>query len=246
MIVDEGLRENLQKLNIGFNFAANFEMPADSLLEPPLCLKWMVVHGGLKMGAFSYAVSGYYQFANIGRYVSIGEDVQIGRSDHPMDWASMSPVFYEDARSVLNTNVEHAARVSSQDFVPKNAFPGDRYVNIGNDVWIGHGAMVMPGVTIGSGAVVAAGSIVTRDVPPYAVVAGVPAKVKKMRFPEKVVERLLSVNWWDYAFWDLAGSPLTDVSAFLDEVERRVDAGLKPYQPDWVDLGKLAKIRAEV
>ncbi|BDA82749.1 streptogramin A acetyl transferase [Aureimonas sp. SA4125] len=75
-------------------------------------------------------------------------------------------------------------------------FKGDTVV--GSDVWIGREAMIMPGVRIGHGAIVAAGSVVTKDVPPYALVAGNPAEVRRMRFPDKIVERLLAAAWWDW------------------------------------------------
>ncbi len=68
---------------------------------------------------------------------------------------------------------------------------------IGNDVWMGHNVNVLSGINIGDGAVIAAGAVVTKDVPPYAVMAGVPATVKRLRFPEKIIERLLRSRWWD-------------------------------------------------
>ena len=69
---------------------------------------------------------------------------------------------------------------------------------MGHDVWVGHGAIILPGRTIGTGAIVAAGAVVTRDVPPYAIVGGVPAQVIKWRFPEDVAERLVALSWWDW------------------------------------------------
>ncbi len=72
---------------------------------------------------------------------------------------------------------------------------------IGNDVWTGHGVMVMPGITLGDGAIIAAGSVVTKDVPPYAIAGGNPARVIRMRFPDDVMADLLAIRWWD---WDIA------------------------------------------
>lgn len=106
-------------------------------------------------------------------------------------------------------------------------------VHIGDDVWIGRDALVMPGVTIGSGAVVAAGAVVTKDVPPYGVVAGVPARLLRYRFAPEVVERLLRLRWWD---WDdatvdryLPLMALEDPTSFLDAAE--ADAALAPRDP---------------
>lgn len=242
MIIDEKIRAALTDCKIGFNYFSDFELPNNSMFEPPCCLKWMRAHGSLKMGSFSYAVSGYYQFADIGRYVSIGEDVQIGRSDHPLTWSSLSPIFYENSFGVMNVEIPEAASVGPGDFLRPENYPPNQPVVIGNDVWIGHGAFVMPGVRVGDGAVIAAGAIVTRDVPPYAVVAGVPAVIKKYRFSEQVIERLLQVRWWRYPFWELKGAPLVDVARFLDHVELLMQAGLAEHRPDWVNIEQLANL----
>lgn len=90
---------------------------------------------------------------------------------------------------------------------------------VGNDVWIGHGAIVMPGVTIGSGAIIAASAVVTRDVPPYAIVGGNPAKVIRQRFSDEVVADLLDIAWWDW--------PIDRIEARLTAIEIADLAALK-------------------
>ena len=109
----------------------------------------------------------------------------IGGAEHPMEWVSTSPVFQ---------NVKHSG--------PKKKFAnfdfeGVRRTFVGNDVWIGKRVIIKAGIKIGDGAVIGAGSVVTKDVPPYAVVAGVPAKVIKYRFDEKTISDLLESEWWD-------------------------------------------------
>ncbi len=98
-----------------------------------------------------------------------------------------------------------------------------RMVETGHDVWIGHGAIVMPGVKIGHGAVVAAGAVVTKDVAPYAIVAGVPAKFLKWRFPPKLSERIIALAWWDWDHDRLA-------SAAADMRTMAVEAFLEKYE----------------
>ncbi len=212
-----------------------FTLPADCVFEPPCSLKWMNVAFSLELGAFSYAVSGFYFGARIGRYTSIGEDVQVGRGNHPVTWASTSPVFYTPLPSVLELECREAA-----GFVPAETGIHPQHTVIGNDVYIGHGAFICQGVRIGDGAIIGAGAVVTKDVPPYAVAAGNPAVIKKYRFSAAVIERMLKTAWWQFAFWDLAGAPMADPEAFLDFVEGRIAGGMKAYNPPAVRLWEAA------
>ncbi len=213
-----------------------FWIAEDCVFEPPCGLKWMQVPYSLHLGAFSYAVSGYYFACRIGRYVSIGEDVQIGRHAHPSHWASTSPFFYQPHAGVLDLPLPAAASVRPEQFLLDAPPQSVELTTIGNDVWIGHGAFIKPGVTIGDGAIVGAQSVVTRDVPPYAIVAGSPAIVRRYRFSEAIIARMAAVQWWRYAFWDLAGAAIGDPEAFLDTVGERIAGGLAPYAPALVRL----------
>lgn len=151
--------------------------------------------------------------ADIGSFVSIANGVVIGGGRHPMEWVGMSPVFYEGRDSVKAKFAEH----------PRDAV---RRVGIGHDVWIGRSAIVLAGVQIGHGAVVGAGAVVTRDVPPYAIVAGNPARHIRYRFDEPTRQRMLASRWWDLddaALREL-GPQVRDVAAFLESIERRTGA----------------------
>jgi acetyltransferase-like isoleucine patch superfamily enzyme len=125
------------------------------------------------------------EHATIGAFVSIANGVVIGGGRHPMEWIGMSPVFYEGRDSVKAKFAEHRR-------------PRPKSVIVGNDVWIGRNAIVLPGITIGDGAVVGAGAVVTRDLPPYAVVAGCPARLVRYRFDEATIRRLLVLKWWNF------------------------------------------------
>jgi len=213
----------------------------DCFFEPPCNFKSITIQHSLHLGAFSYAVSGFLFATRIGRYVSIAEDVQIGRHGHPIEWASTSPYFHRHHRHALDAVVAKAADVKPQQFLLGKRGQKVKITTLGNDVWIGHGAFIVPGVTIGDGAVVGAQAVVTKDVPPYALVAGSPATVRKMRFPDRVIERMQAVRWWRYAFWDLVGASITEPEKFLDTVEKRISEGIAEYLPAIVSLREIAE-----
>jgi len=158
----------------------------------------------------------------VGSFCSIAEDVEVlTGGNHRADWVTTFPF------GRLNTDVfpfdDHNAQPLSK---------GD--VVIQDDVWIGHKAMLMSGVTVGYGAVVAAGAVVTKDVPPYAIVGGNPARVIKYRFEPLAIERLLALRWWNLDDKEIAELvPAlcdTDVWALIHELERR--SGITPTTRD--------------
>lgn len=124
--------------------------------------------------------------AEIGKFCSIAGDCIIGIGNHTLDYISSSSIFTERRNGTEMSWV-------NQD---KNA-ANYRKVRIGNDVWIGTRAIIMGGVTIGDGAVIGAGAVVTKNVPPYSIVGGVPAKVIRYRFSESQINMLLNFKWWD-------------------------------------------------
>lgn len=154
----------------------------------------------------------------IGRYCSIAENVEIFLGgNHRSDWVTTYPFSAIDRWPEAEHITGHPAS------------RGD--VNIGNDVWIAARATILSGVTIGDGAVIGAASIVRQNVPPYAIMAGNPAKIVRMRFPDPQVTALLRLKWWD---WDddrirasLPDLLSSDITAFLDR-----NGGMEERQPD--------------
>ena len=209
-------------------------LPRHTVIEAPASLKWTQVDHSLELGAFSYQVSGYCFAARIGRYCSFGEGVQIGRQNHPTDWISTSPTFYLGDRLFdLKGGFAGAEAFHTYGFAPARPATRVRLTTIGNDVWIGHGAIVCAGLTIGDGAIVAAGAVVSQDVPPYAVVAGNPAVIRKFRLPAGLISPVLRSRWWRFAPWQLQHLDPCDPGRFAHQVNL-IDE--PPFQPDILDL----------
>ena len=145
---------------------------------------------GVTIGDFSYC-AGYNQicYAEIGKFCSIASFVRINPGNHPA-YTRIAQHHFTYRSGLYGFGEDDA------DFF---AWRKDSFVKIGHDVWIGHNACIMPGVAVGNGAVIGAGAVVTRDVGPYSVVAGVPAKKVKMRFHSDMIERINQSKWWD---WD--------------------------------------------
>jgi acetyltransferase-like isoleucine patch superfamily enzyme len=141
----------------------------------------------VSMGDLSYIANGArVQNATMGKFCSIGPNCKIGLGAHPSRrFVSTHPSFY-------STHPE-----TSITFVNSDHFIDHAPINIGNDVWVGESAIVLDGVTISDGVIVGAGAVVTKDVPPYAVVVGVPAKIVRYRFDEPEIAMLLRSRWWD-------------------------------------------------
>lgn len=144
----------------------------------------------VEMGDYSYIMQdGAVWCATIGKFANIAAAVRINATNHPTWRPTLHHFTYRAADYFDGAENDH-------DFF---SWRRENRVTIGHDVWIGHGATVLPGVTVGDGAVIGAGAVVSRDVAPYTIVGGVPAKLIRERFPKSVAERMQALAWWD---WD--------------------------------------------
>lgn len=150
-----------------------------------------------------------YMVSKIGRYCSIAERVIIGvdPAGHPLNWLSTHPFQYSKKYLSMESPLTYEGEWLD--------------VVIGNDVWIGQEAIIMKGVKIGNGAVIGARSIVTQDIPDYAIAVGVPARIIKYRFSEEIIKELNNYPWWQLPESSLKGVSFNDISTSLEQLSKK-------------------------
>lgn len=180
--------------NPGCMIAQSAQVSPDSRLERPCRVYDGARIWGSQVGRCSYVgIDAIVSAAVVGRFVSIAPRVLIGGGVHPTrEWVSTSPWFYSDAP--WTGSMPSSARKRFEDLP---------VTQVGSDVWLGYSAIVLPGVTVGHGAIVGAGSVVIDDVPPYAIVVGSPAKILRYRFPSEICAKLLQREWWNLSLGEI-------------------------------------------
>ncbi len=181
----------------------------------------------IQVGAFTGIYGGRVGHCKIGRYCSIAPGVDIASDQHPSNWLSTSMIQYVPDVHGWGRWLQGRGEAYT---VPVRSFQSNATVQIGNDVWIGQGVFVKSGVKIGDGAIIAAHAVVTEDVPPYAIAAGVPAKVKRYRFDEQMIEKLLSLCWWNYNITAVPNLDFSDVAHAVQALDDLIAKGeLSPF-----------------
>ncbi|MDW4411704.1 CatB-related O-acetyltransferase [Staphylococcus saprophyticus] len=196
------------------------------------------------MGAFSSTNSQLPVNTIVGRYSSIAAQVRRMAGNHPMERFTTSMLTYSKNTCAFN---DYLDAVGVEFDHRPSTVGGMEPIVIGNDVWIGQDVLFSSkGIAVGDGAIVAAGSVVTKNVPPYAIVGGNPSKVIRYRFEAHIIERLLKLKWWQYGFADFKGVTADDsIEVFLEKVEKLVSTNqIQPFRPttisvkDFLDIEK--------
>lgn len=211
----------------------------DFAVEPPLAMtKSATWNLPVSVGAFSMVHGpGHIQSVSIGRYCSIAPYAVIGANEHAIDWLSTSSLLEDPHLFGWNKLPALAALNTVKGYSFEDSV---KPITIGNDVWIGHGAFVRGGVTIGDGAIIGSMANVIHDIPPYAIAVGNPARVLRLRFSEDIVKECLAFKWWRFSP-DVALS--TDPRNIRQSLDRMRDAEAKgqivPYAPNAITRDKL-------
>ena len=178
--------------------------------EPPVMLgSGVTVFPNVEIGAHSYMNGGVIRSnVTIGRFCSIAYDITIGIPNHPTHLLSTHPF-------ATKGNMDQSYL---SPFLLKKSLNNPKTI-VGNDVWISNGVIIIEGVTIGTGAVVGAGAVVTKDIPPYAIVGGIPARVIRYRFDESTILKLLDSKWWLKSIDDLVNLPLNNIHECIERLD---------------------------
>ena len=213
------------------------EVPKNFSTEP-YCTYWG--KNGIRlasMGSFSYTRSVLPEIISVGRYTSIANGLVTLGDRHPHEWASTCPSFYSPQSGLMkalamDTGVEFASRAFNK--TKKN-------ITIGNDVWIGQNVTLAQGITIGDGAVIAANSLVVKDVAPYSIVGGNPAKPIKNRFNDYIIDAMKALQWWKYSVQDLNELDITNPHIFCHQLTNRIATGdIQEFKPARIGFADIA------
>lgn len=206
-------KEILLEYGLWVNDINNITDKCKLYVEPPVRLLDTVVKNA-KIGAYTYMRGGYVQnVRSIGRFCSIAKGITIGLGEHPISYLSSHPFQYENVFPFWNESKRFISQVEKEKMKSSPI--------IGNDVWIGANVTILRGVKIGDGAVIASGAVVNKDVQPYEIVGGVPAKHIRFRFNEEIISKLLELKWWDYTLESLAGVDFTNIENAIEELNKR-------------------------
>lgn len=229
---------HLSLMGLSLTTAGVRAVDAATRFEGPATIGDLDIWGApASIGAFTYlGAGGVFHNATIGRYCSVSTGLQVGMTRHPTDSLSTSPIAY--VGDFLNFESHFAdADPDWARAMPLHDYDLRPETTIGNDVWIGTNVYIKDGVRIGDGAVIGAHSVVTRDVEPYAIVGGSPARVIRMRFPDALIERLLRLRWWQYNVLEIGGLDMRRAEACVSALEDAQAAGrLLPYDPPIITL----------
>lgn len=218
--MDESLINGIANLTLRKKAVLTFSAPVNFVGK-------VVASSSFTMGHYSYIRSGVIgAVRSIGSYCSIGPQVIIGETEHPLDWLSTAGIQYNKARFKFYPPIaEKYATAPLQRDKKKALDQAKQAPLIGNDVWIGARVTILRGVEVGNGAIIAAGAVVAKNVPPYAIVGGIPARVIRYRFDPEIIAQLQTLAWWEYDIVDFQHVDFSDIHAAIAQLQALIASG---------------------
>lgn len=218
----------VKELNEYSNIASRASVSDGANLEHPLTIAAHAeIHGSVNIGQYT-AVNSHtvlYPNVSIGKYCSIARNCEIGAAKHPTHFLSVHGFQFTHKHLPKLPGYKEIKRKKWSNGHPKTI--------IGNDVWIGAKSVIASGVKIGHGAIIGSGSIVTKDVEPYSIVAGVPAKILRYRFDREIIDELMALEWWDLSPIQLSGVSFDEIDIAIQEIKKikgNTNSEIKPFQ----------------
>ncbi|WP_434275935.1 CatB-related O-acetyltransferase [Aliarcobacter cryaerophilus] len=193
--------------------ATNSKIKLSSQINHPIHLgEFSEIHNNVIIDKYTFINSHTIIYSNttVGKFCSIGRNCEINLAKHPIEFLSTH---------LFQTNFDIFKEAQFFDAIKKKDFTFHDSVIIGNDVWIGAKVSINTGVKIGDGAIIGAGAVVTKDIEPYTIVVGVPAKPIKKRFSDEIIQELLLLKWWELNFNDIASLPFDNINECIKQLK---------------------------
>lgn len=244
--MDATSRRDCERLSVDIedDVIFGFNEQREVLIEAPANIR-KGIYDFDSIGCFSY-VGGretlIRHVGSIGRFCALASNIVAGQVEHPTNFLSPHPLFegvfeWHQLYRYRQDNAEIIRKAQSEFMAGLTRRTAK--ITIGNDVWIGEGAFIRRGVTIGDGAIIASRAVVSTDVPPYAIYGGTPAKLIRMRFADDIIAELCRLQWWAYGLSALHGVDVTDVESAVVQIDKNITSGLAEiYRPPVVKISR--------
>lgn len=229
------LEKKFQEFNVFFHASGSYDrikkqtLTLDENIEIEPFVNFNKGNNLVSIGSFSYfngPVPGNDLKMEVGRYCSIAGGLEILGPNHPIDRFTSSLVTYDKRNIICKKSSEYLKSSIIQK--PNNKAKNNLSVKIGHDVWLGANVTLARGINIGHGSIIANGSVVTKDVPPYSIVGGNPAKIIRKRFDSNIIDELLKTQWWQYKYTDFNINSDINIHDFINYIQSNE---FEPYKP---------------
>jgi len=222
--------------HVGYKLGDKIFFKDDLLIEP--YVGFHNSHYLCKIGFQSYTSSQVPLNLEIGRYSSLSWSIDFPHFSHPINAISTSPFTHDLSKQEVSRVIRDYSHSNTINNIAPNPQKGP--VIVGNDCWIGQHSVLMAGISIGHGSIIAAHSVVTKSVEPYSIVGGNPAKLIRRRFPEELISALLELEWWNYNFIDFNHLNISDIESFILNFSN-LKSNLEIFIPTKLSISEMPK-----